>query len=184
MSHDDRRERFTRLRGPRIFVLLVSAAFAAVVAGPGMAAQVHAATCIPATAPQPTMPGGDTVWIDDTLPAGASLSGVLRWENTQSASATQSVSSLYSGAGNYIGSIAGLNEALNIGETLVFYMRLSECAAPQEVKVQLNTTPYNYRVAYWGTPGLGGESGGVNMGPLPSAGNGVRMESPPSQPQL
>ena len=51
--------------------------------------------CIPATAPAPTIPNGDTVWVDDGLPAGASLvngaNGPMHWDSAQAAGGTQSL---------------------------------------------------------------------------------------------
>src|SRR5204862_470579 len=49
--------------------------------------------CIPVVAPQPSIPGGDTVWVDDASPSGATLSGLL-WDTAQSASGTQSLGRL------------------------------------------------------------------------------------------
>src|SRR5262249_5171711 len=45
--------------------------------------------CTPAVAPAPTIPSGDTVWVDDTAPSGATVSGVT-WDTTQKASGMQS----------------------------------------------------------------------------------------------
>src|SRR5204863_448079 len=47
-------------------------------------------TCIPA-APSATIPSGDSVWINDTLPTGACCLGSASWDTSQKADGTQSL---------------------------------------------------------------------------------------------
>jgi RHS repeat-associated protein len=129
----------------------------------------------------------DTVWIEDTLPGGASFQNngsatSIHWDASQSASGTQSIVSGYVGNSNYGFFINGLSQPVAIGENVVFYARLNECAPPSELMIRWYNTASGYTVTYWGTPVLGGESGGINMGPMPAAtGEWVRIEIPASQ---
>jgi hypothetical protein len=141
--------------------------------------------CIPVLATQPEAPAGDTVWIDDTLPSGASLqnnSGTsIHWDSSQSASGSQSLASGYHGNRNYNFFINGLSEPMAIGENVVFYVLLNECAPPEELMIRWYNTASGYTLTYWGTPGRLGEGGGINMGPLPAAnGQWTRIEIPAS----
>jgi RHS repeat-associated protein len=145
--------------------------------------------CIPATSPQPTIPAGDTVWIDDALPSGASLqnnSGSwVTWDTSQAASGMQSLTKFYLGSGiNYTFFINGLSQPVAIGENLVFYVRLNECAPPRELLIRWYNTTTGFTLTYWGAAVIGGESGGYNLGALPAAGGWARIQIPASQLQM
>jgi RHS repeat-associated protein len=142
--------------------------------------------CIAAHATPPSVPAGDTVLIDDSLPSGATITGDYRWKSTQAATGSQSLTFNYFGPAFHQASITDISQPFNTGENAVFYMLINECAEqPREILVRWTTSPYDYNVAYWGQAGvLGGESGGVNMGPIPNAGNWVRVEIPLSQLHL
>jgi hypothetical protein len=134
--------------------------------------------CIPTVAAAPTIPDGDTVWVDDSLPAGASLQGFLHWDSGQAAGGSTSLSFTYSGPMTYGAQIVGLNQPVAIGENVVFYMKLNECAPPRELKMRWFGTGGRYTLVYWGEPVIGEEGRSINMGPLPPAGGWVRMEIP------
>src|SRR5205807_10032810 len=139
--------------------------------------------CIPAVAPQPVIPGSDTVWVDDSLPSGASLqngyNGPFHWDSAQSASGTQSLTNYFYGNGQtYDTSIIGLSQLLAAGENAVVYVRLNECAPPRELKIIWYTNTA-HTSAYWGQALIGGEN--VNMGALPATGAWVRLQIPFSQ---
>jgi hypothetical protein len=138
--------------------------------------------CIPAVAPQPVIPSSDTVWIDDAFPAGAGLTqgagGSLHWDPSQSAAGTQSLVNNWSGnANNYEMHITGLSETLHTGESLVFYVRINECAPTQEIRFDLwGSGAAN---VYWGDPIVPGNA--THIGPLPPAGSWQRLEVPVAQ---
>jgi hypothetical protein len=143
------------------------------------------AACIAPTAASPAPPAGETIWIDDALPAGAALQngswGPPSWTTDQAASGTQSLRFAYNGARHYEGYIANLNEPLSFGESVVFSMLVHPCATTREVKIVWDDTLGGSGGAYWGEAITGGEGGYLNMGPVPAAGTWQRIEIPLSQ---
>lgn len=141
--------------------------------------------CVTPSAAAPTIPSGETTWIDDSLPAGAFLQtgyATPEWTTAQAASGTKSLYHAWYGAKHYQGWINGLNEPLSIGENLVFYFHINPCApAPREVKLQWYTTTGDSAGVYWGEALTGGEGGLINKGAVPAAGEWVRVEVPLSQ---
>jgi len=138
-------------------------------------------TCTPMTeVAQPTIPEGDTVWFDDTLPAGMSFNDI-RFDTSQKASGTQSLHIHY-GVGSY-GEDSGYATPpyfqILPGDRLVFYMLMNPCSPPREVEVTWHATG-GIGGAYWGAALTGNETGKVAMGALPAAGGWVRMEVPAS----
>lgn len=137
--------------------------------------------CIAPAAAAPSIPAGETIWVDDTLPAGASLQngywGPPVWSTAQAASGTKSLRFLYNGSRHYEGYITNLAEPLHFGESLVFYMHLHPCATTRQVKIVWDTN-LGTAGAYWGEALTGGEGGYLNMGALPAAGEWHRIEIP------
>jgi hypothetical protein len=143
--------------------------------------------CVPAVAPQPQIVAGDTVIVDDGIPAGAALQngyrGPMHWDPSQSASGTQSLVNYYAGDNvSYTTFVGSLNQRLEIGESVVVYAHANECAVPREIKVVWYTN-LGYRGAYWGEALAGGENTCINMGPIPSGitAGWVRLEIPLKQ---
>ncbi len=138
--------------------------------------------CTLTTAPPPTIPSGDTVWFDDTMPSGMSFADI-RFDTSQKASGTQSLHIGY-GAGSFGEDTAGTNATQPFsvlpGDRLVFYMLMNPCAKPREVEVTWFSTNSGPRGAYWGSALTGDETGKVSMGALPTADGWVRMEVPAS----
>jgi RHS repeat-associated protein len=136
--------------------------------------------CIAATAAPASIPAGDRLFVDDSLPAGATLgtgpNGPLQWDTTQAASGGRSLVHRWSGAVLYETYINGLNLRLSAGERLALYMRPNECAPPREVKLTFIGTNGTFKTAYWGEPLIG--SDGVHLGPIPLPGSWHRMEIP------
>ena len=140
--------------------------------------------CIPATAAQPTIPAGDTVWIDDSLPAGAAQDGPMMFDSHQAASGTKSLAANYSGAYNYYGHYSNLSLPVAIGENAVFYFRVNECARPREIRARWYNPNGTAGTIYWGQSVLGGESQAINMGAVPTTTDWLRVEIPLSQLRL
>jgi RHS repeat-associated protein len=132
--------------------------------------------CVEATEPPPTIPEGDTVWVEDSLPAGVSLSGSMSWDTSQHASGSASLVHSYEGSAVQGSSITALNEAILTGESGVVYLRVNECALPREIKITWYATDGYWKSVFWGEQLLGGE--GVSRGAVPIDGDWVRLEIP------
>jgi RHS repeat-associated protein len=148
-------------------------------AGSSTGAALTVNPCTLTTAAQPTIPSGDTVWFDDTLPSGMSFVDI-RFDTSQKASGTQSLHIGY-GTGSFGQGTSNAAQPLFQvlpGDRLVFYMLMNPCAKPREVEVTWYASGYGPRGAYWGTALTGDESGKVSMGALPTADGWVRMEVP------
>ena len=136
--------------------------------------------CITATAAHPTFPAGDTVWFDETPPAGWTPPAT---DTTQAASGTKSIGGWY-GQGDRQTFALHADGApmvpIYVGEKFIFYVLIDECAPPSGILAYFRTSAGDYRSAYWGA--LRGDEGGnpVNMGALPPAGVWTRMEVPAS----
>ena len=141
------------------------------------------AACVEALQPPPTIPSGETVWVDDALPAGATLqngsNGPMHWDTSQRASGASSLVNSYNGSNTRFETyITGLSQPLQIGESVVAYFRVNACARPQEIGLWWDTNGGSANV-YWGQKLLGGEQ--RSMGPVPTTGEWVRVEIPLSQ---
>lgn len=129
----------------------------------------------------------DTVWLDDAVPAGASLSGTWNFIATNpspftGALAHQSILA----AGTHQHYFSGASETLvvNAGDTLFTYVYLDPANPPSEVMLQWRQgSSWNHR-AYWGSNSIDwGTDGTVSrryMGALPPAGGWIRLEVPAS----
>jgi hypothetical protein len=138
------------------------------------------AQCTTPFASQPTPPGTDEVHIDDSLPAGASVtSGTLNWDTSQYATGSQSF--YHSGAGTNTLRIDGMNQYLKIGSgKMVVYVLIDPCSTTSEIRLTYSSASRTAHV-YWGSNLI---SGGVNFyrGALPSTGTWTRLEVPLSSP--
>jgi RHS repeat-associated protein len=138
--------------------------------------RVGTCTVMPEAA-QPTIPAGDTVWFDDTMPSGMTFG--IGFDTSQKASGTKSLHIGY-GHGSFAQGTANATQPFQVlpGDRLVFYMLMNPCAPPREVEVIWYSNNSGVRGAYWGTALTGDEFGRVSMGPLPMAEGWVRMEVP------
>jgi subtilisin family serine protease len=134
-------------------------------------------------------PSDDTVWVEDAAPAGATLGGEGEgWEWASSpapfsgAAAHQSAASMGRHQHFFYGASQTL--AVGAGETLVTYVYLDPANPPSEIMLQWNDGGGWDHRAYWGANlidwGADGTVSRRHMGPLPVAGQWVRLEVPAS----
>jgi RHS repeat-associated protein len=132
--------------------------------------------CVPAGAPPPSL-GTETVWVDDQLPAGAVLSGPTQWDPSQKAGGSQSLTRPALPGANVV-AFYGATETMPLtwGESVVFYMLISECAPPSKVYARWEMPNGTWKGVAWGetTPGH------TYMGPVPAGGGWIRVEVPAS----
>ena len=131
-----------------------------------------------------------TVWVDDAVPAGATLAGDgegWSWVSSNPApfsGALAHQSALLSGLHQHYFYNATATLSVAVGDTLFAYVYLDPANPPSEVMLQWNDGSWEHR-AYWGANLIGwGTDGTVSrryMGPLPAAGQWVRLAVPASQ---
>src|SRR5262245_16036174 len=134
---------------------------------------------------------GESVWMDDTAPAGASL-GYDGGDNWTWVGPSPNP---YSGAVSHQSNVAagvhqhffwGTTQTLqvNAGDRLFAYVYLDPANMPDTVMLQWNENGSWEHRAYWGANnlpwGADGTDGRRYMGPLPAAGGWVRLEVPAS----
>lgn len=134
---------------------------------------VGAASCYPADVDAPSLPSGDTVWVDDGLPSGATLYVGSQWDTSRKASGAQSLTRTpQSGQTTIAFSGASPGFAVEPGDTMVFYVAPNECARPSRILVEWHTAVGNSHWALWGEP----LAGYVTYGLVPANGEWTRME--------
>jgi hypothetical protein len=117
--------------------------------------------CSTQTAARPTIPATDTVWIDDALPAGATWRSTF-FSREQVASGTFSLKSTDPPSGTEGCIIENLTLPTVVGDSLVFYALVDECAPTRQLRITIGTNVQTGQ-AFWG-PRLGDEfSFGVQM---------------------
>ncbi len=131
------------------------------------------------------------VWVDDTVPAGATqgADGGDSWNwvssNPTPFSGTLAHQSVVA-AGEHQHFFSGATATLSIsaGDVLYAYVYLDPANPPSEIMLQWNDGSWQHR-AYWGADTLGfGVDGTVSrhyMGALPAAGQWVQLKVPASQ---
>ncbi len=134
-----------------------------------------------------SIPVLQTVWLDDALPAGATPAGIWKWVSSNPnpfSGAVSHQSNIVSGIHQhyYTGGDAML---LMPGERLIAYVYLDPVNPPSEVMLQwFESGSWEHR-AYWGQNlipwGVDGSDSRRYMGPLPPAGQWVRLEVPSNQ---
>lgn len=135
--------------------------------------------------------GRTELWIDDTLPVGAggAAAGGDSWNwvgsnPTPFSGALAHQSSLGAGLHEHFFNWATGTLVVNSGETLFTYVYLDPANPPRELMLCWNADNWEHR-AYWGanliTYGTNGTTGRRYMGPLPVAGQWIRLEVPASQ---
>lgn len=139
--------------------------------------------CTPPVASTPSFETGDTVWVDDSVPAYATLYWGY-WNNEQEASGTQSLTNPYQGqTATSLVRIDDLNEATSSGDNLILYVMPTSCKLLKELKVTwyAGSTVGSVYYGTVGFPAIGGESSAVNMGTtLPPDDTWTRIEIPAS----
>lgn len=137
--------------------------------------------CTMSRAGQPAVPAADIVWLDDTLPSGMSQ-GSAAWDTAQAASGSQSLK-VANAAGAHGATLSGATATLtpNTGEHLVAYLLLSDCTPPREIVLSWHAAGGAWSSAYYGQTLLGGESGYVSLGGIPSQATWIRVDIPASQ---
>jgi hypothetical protein len=131
--------------------------------------------------------GTDTVWAESGVPAGATAypsSDGWNWVTTNPApfSGSRSHQSALA-AGFHDHYFAGATNALQVrtGDVLFAYVYLDPASPPGELMLAWNDGVWGYR-AYWGANlinvGTDGTASRRYMGPLPAAGQWVRLEVP------
>ncbi len=137
--------------------------------------------CTAATASAPSIPSGATVWVDDGVPAGATLSTGYWWTD-QKASGTQSLAYFYmTQSATSVVDVQGLNQATASGDDLILYVMPTGCVELKELKITWYAGNTEGAV-YYGTvgfPAIGGEAAAVFMGStVPAADTWTRIEIP------
>jgi uncharacterized coiled-coil DUF342 family protein len=129
----------------------------------------------------------ETVWVDDNLPAGATLLGEgeswswvrLHPEPLSGKSAHQS--SIVTGLHQHYFQGAKATLPVSVGDRLFAYVYLDPVNKPREVMLQWNAGDWEHR-AYWGENlinfGTDGKVSRQFMGALPPIGRWVRLEIP------
>ena len=130
--------------------------------------------------------GTDVIWVEDSVPAGASAIGDEPWNwigtgPTPFAGALAHQSALVSGEHQHYFSGASVTLVVGVGDTLFTYIYLDPVNPPSEVMLQWNDGSWEHR-AYWGANLIAwGTDGTVSrrfMGALPATGPWVRLEVP------
>jgi hypothetical protein len=147
-----------------------------------------------ATTPETVAPGAIISWVDDGLPAGA-VSGTSGGDSWNWVSSNPKPAS--GNLANQSNSATGLHQhfftyatnalTVSTGEVLVAYVHLDPRDVPSELMLQWNDGSWEHR-AYWGANRI--EYGAPNtasrryMGPLPPAGQWIRLVVPAQQVAL
>jgi glycosyl hydrolase family 9/cellulase-like Ig domain-containing protein/Big-like domain-containing protein/Calx-beta domain-containing protein len=129
------------------------------------------------------------VWVDDEVPAGASAFGAggdsWNWVSTPAPQAGSVAHESAAAAGLHQHWFHGTTSTLqiNTGDTLFAYVYIDPANPPVEIMLQWYDGTWNHR-AYWGANQIAfGDNNTVsrrNMGPLPAAGQWVKLEVPAS----
>jgi hypothetical protein len=178
---------FASLGSPALNVAKATTpAKAVTTAGP----QAKASTALGRDLPPTGATSTDTVWFDDALPAGAvrdSNNDSWNWVRTSPTAESGTLShqsSNRSGMHQHMFSKAKQTLSVNTGDSLYTYVYIDPANPPSEIMLQWNDGSTWYHRAYWGANNLSFTLNGAAslryMGPLPTAGQWVRLEVPAS----
>ena len=134
------------------------------------------------------------VWVDDTLPAGATAGAeggdAWNWVSNNPAPFSGLLahqSAIASGAHQHFFDNATATLAISTGDFLYAYVYLDPNNPPSEIMLQWNDGSWEHR-AYWGgntlSYGLDGTPSRYYMGPLPAAGQWIQLRVPASAVNL
>ena len=130
------------------------------------------------------VPGSERYWIDDAAPAGAKLQGDTPWEWVSKPdypvfSGQKSTRRRAQGLSQHVFDSATSRLKIGHGARLFAHVYLDPQDPPKTVMLQFNDGNWEHR-AYWGDDlvpwGVGGKQNHLSMGPLPKAGEWVRLE--------
>ena len=141
--------------------------------------------CTPATASQPSIPSGGTVWVDDSIPSGAYMSYGEAY-NSQAASGTVSFAYPYFGqTATGVVRVNDLNQVTSSGDDLFLYVMPTGCETLKELKITwYSGTSYSTSGCIWygsttPAPAIGGESSCTFISStVPAADTWTRIEIP------
>ena len=156
----------------RLTTFLVSLVFVVFAAGNAFG------QCTTQFASQPSPPGGDEIYIDDSIPSGATVSsGSLNWDTSQYATGTQSF--YLQGSGTQTVEIDDLDQFHKFGSgKAVLYALIDECDTTAEIKITFESA-YRKVSVYWGANNISDPNIiNFNRGSLPTAGVWTRLEVP------
>jgi len=151
----------------------------------GASGNVQRAASVSLTVNQP----GETVWVEDAPPTGATVTGDEPWNwisaNPAPFSGTLAhQSSIIGGEHQHYFYNATATLTVNTGDKLIAYVYIDPSNLPSEVMLQWNDGTWEHR-AYWGANSIAWGVNGTNsrrfMGPVPAAGQWLRLEVPASQ---
>ncbi|HYC70098.1 MAG TPA: S8 family peptidase [Opitutaceae bacterium] len=139
------------------------------------------------TEPPPPVPT-DVIWVEDAVPSGAWLgtSGGDVWEWVTANPAPYSGfkshrSAVRPGLHDHTFQNATITMPVDAGDTLFVYVYIDPANPPREIMVSWRDTSFEHR-AYWGENlinyGTNGTASRRYVGPLPPAGQWVRLEVP------
>lgn len=137
----------------------------------------------PATSPVPAEPA-EFVWIDDEAPAAAQLQGDTPWEFVSAPdhpvqSGTKATRRQASGLSQHFFTGAAPTLKIGAGDKLFAWVWLDPANPPKTIMLQFNDGAWEHR-AFWGEDRIAFGSGDVpghrHLGPLPAAGQWVRLE--------
>jgi hypothetical protein len=139
--------------------------------------------CTLGTVPPPASFPPDRVWAEDQIPDGSSPFESWNWDQTQKASGVQSHTDFPSAGLHYHGFSDAWSQVFYVAATdeLFTYVLIDPCDPPQEILIEWNDGEAHF--AFWGADLIDWGTLGVNrinMGPLPAAGEWVRLEVPAS----
>jgi hypothetical protein len=131
----------------------------------------------------------DTVWVDESTPAGATIGGNSENWNWITSNPTPSLSNsvhqsnIVAGMHQHFFGGAPTGLVINPGDKLFAYVYLDPANVPSELMLQWNETSWEHR-AFWGADqivfGTPGTESRRSMGALPPVGKWVRLEVPAS----
>jgi Domain of unknown function (DUF1929)/F5/8 type C domain len=132
-------------------------------------------------------PAGESVWVGDNLPAGAVTDGIGEgwdWISSNPAPFSGSVANRSNIVGNlhqHFFHSASETMTVNAGDKLIAYVFIDPANPAGMIALQWNDGTWEHR-AYWGSNnlpwGVDGSESRRFMGPLPPAGQWVRLEVP------
>jgi len=143
------------------------------------------AGCAPSTASQPSIPGGATVWVDDSIPGGASLVYGEQW-STQAASGSVSYAYPYFGQSvTGVVRVNDLSQATSSGDNLFLYVMPTGCETLKELKITwFSGATFSTSGCIWygsttPAPAIGGEGSCTFISStVPTADTWTRIEIP------
>jgi hypothetical protein len=117
-------------------------------------------------------------WIDDALPANATMTGAGTFSSAQAASGTQSVA--ISGTSATQWTVSAMSFNVVAADNLVLYALVNPCNPPREIHVTFNDGTNDYR-ATWGEDLIDAMLARTRISSMPAAGQWIRLEVLASQ---